>query len=150
MPHMNIMQKEVKSLCKTEDENLIKVNDSKTKVMLFNSLKKTDCEPLLVTPNGDYLEYVSETKLLGTILTEDLKTIKNTQHMVKKAYKRMWLIRRLAKLTTDKQELKETYCTQIRPIVELAVPYWGTRITRHEATILERVQKTAVHIIYGD
>ena len=62
----------------------------------------------------------------------------------------MWLIRRLAKLTTDKQELKETYCTQIRPIVELAVPYWGTRITRHEATILERVQKTALHIIYGE
>ena len=84
MPHMNIMQKEVKSLCKTEDENLIKVNDSKTKVMLFNSLKKTDCETLLVTPNGNYLEYVSESKLLGTILTEGLKAIKNTQHMVKK------------------------------------------------------------------
>ena len=61
----------------------------------------------------------------------------------------MWLLRRLAKLTTDEQELKETYSTQIRPLVELAVPYWGTRITRYEATILERVQKTALHIIYG-
>ena len=53
----------------------------------------------------------------------------------------MWLIQRLAKLTTDKQELKETYCTQIRPIVELAVPYWGTRITRLEATILKEEEK---------
>jgi hypothetical protein len=62
----------------------------------------------------------------------------------------MWLIRRLAKLTTNNQELKETYCTQIRPIVELAVPYWGNRITRLEANILEGVQKTALRIIYGE
>ena len=87
---------------------------------------------------------------MGTILTEDLKTFKNTKYMVDKAYKRMWLLRRLANLTSDLQELQETYCKQIRPLVELAVPYWGTRITQYEATLLERVQKTALHIIYGD
>ena len=70
--------------------------------------------------------------------------------MVDKAYKRMWLLRQLANLTSDLQELQETYCKQIRQIVELAVPYWGTRITQYEATLLERVQKTALHIIYGD
>ena len=118
--------------------------------MIFNSSRKTDVEPLVKTPNGEDLEYVCETKLLGTILTDDLKTIKNTQHMVVKANKRMWLLRRLASLTTDKHELLETYCKQIRPIVELAVPYWGTRITKHEAILLERIQKTALHIIYGE
>jgi hypothetical protein len=112
--------------------------------------KKTDFEPFVPTPNGDDLEYVTETKLLGTILTEDLKTFKNTKYMVDKAYKRMWLLRRLANLTSDLQELQETYCKQIRPILELAVPYWGTRITQYEANLLERVQKTALHIIYGD
>ena len=70
--------------------------------------------------------------------------------MVTKAYKRMWLLRRLAKLISDRQELQETYVKQIRPLVELAVPYWGTRITKHEATLIERVQKTALHIIFGD
>ena len=70
--------------------------------------------------------------------------------MVAKTYKRMWVLRRLAHLTSDRQELVETYCKQIRPLVELAVPYWGTRITKYESNLLERVQKTALHIIYGD
>ena len=51
---------------------------------------------------------------------------------------------------TNKSELLETYCKQIRPLVELAVLYWGNRVTKHEVTILERVQKTALHIIYGE
>ena len=148
--HMNRMHEEVALLYERAEQNYMKVNCSKTKVMLFNSAIKTDFEPLVATPNGEHLDYVSETKLLGTILTEDLKTIKNTKHMVTKAYKRMWLLRRLAKLTSDRQELQETYVKQIRPLVELAVPYWGTRITKHEATLIERVQKTALHIIFGD
>ena len=51
---------------------------------------------------------------------------------------------------TNKSELLETYCKQIRPLVKLAVPYWGNRVTKHEVTILERVQKTALHIIDGE
>ena len=69
--------------------------------------------------------------------------------MVAKTYKIMWVLRRLAHLTSDRQELVETYCKQIRPLVELAVPYQGTRITKYESNLLERVQKTALHIIYG-
>ena len=60
------------------------------------------------------------------------------------------VLRRLAHLTSDRQELVETYCKQIRPLVELAVPYQGTRITKYESNLLERVQKNALHIIYGD
>ena len=67
----------------------MKVNCSKTKILLFNAAKKTDFEPLVPIPNGDDIEYVTETKILGMILTEDLKTFKNTKYMVDKAYKRM-------------------------------------------------------------
>ena len=42
--------------------------------MNLNSSRKTDVEPLVATPNGEDLDYVCETKLLGTILTDDLKT----------------------------------------------------------------------------
>ena len=37
--------------------------------------------------------------------------------MVDKAYKRMWLLRPLANLTSDLQELQETYCKQINLIL---------------------------------
>ena len=52
----------------------MKVNCSKTKILLFNDAKKTEFEPLVPTPNG-YREYV----------TEDLKTFKNTKYMVDRA-----------------------------------------------------------------
>ena len=75
-PHMNRMHKEVDSLYEIANQNLMKVNGSKTKVMLFNTSRKTDFEPLVAVPDGEHLEYVSETKLLGTKLTEDLKISK--------------------------------------------------------------------------
>ena len=70
---MNRMHDEVATLYSIANKNKMKVNDSKTKTMLFNSSKKTDFEPILETPEGKHLDYVCETKLLGTILTEDLK-----------------------------------------------------------------------------
>ena len=41
-PHMNRMHNEVDSLYEVANKNLMKVNGSKTKVMLFNSSRKTD------------------------------------------------------------------------------------------------------------
>ena len=73
---MNRMHDKVATLYNTANKNHMKVNDSKTKTMVFNSSKKTDFEPVIETPEGKHLEYVCETKLLGTILTEDIKTIK--------------------------------------------------------------------------
>ena len=51
--HMNRMHEEAHSLFKTAEDNLMKVNGTKTKVMLFNSSMKTDFEPLTKTPNGE-------------------------------------------------------------------------------------------------
>ena len=60
---------------------------------------------MVATPNGERLEYLSETKLLGKILTKDSKAYNTTKHMAAKTYKRMRLLRRSAKLTSDRQEL---------------------------------------------
>ena len=72
-PHTNKMHEEVTSIYNIALKNHMEVNSEKTKKILFNSSRKTDFEPLVATPNGENLEYVSETKLLGTILTDDLK-----------------------------------------------------------------------------
>ena len=38
----------------------------------------------------------------------------------------------------------------IRSVCEFAVPYWGSMITDAEAKRLERIQRTALHVILGD
>ena len=117
---------------------------------MFNTGRNVDCEPLIDICDGKTLDYVAEIKLLGVILSEDLTTKKNTEYMVKKAYKKMWMIRRLVGLGCDRKELIDTYCKQIRPIMEFAVPVWATRITNYEERLIERTQKTALHIIWGN
>ena len=73
----------------------------------------------------------------------------NTEQMVKKAYKRLWIIRRLKSLGAAKSELVDIYEKQVRCVLELAVPAWHGSITQKERVIIERVQKCAVHIILG-
>ena len=58
-------------------------NENKSKIMIFNFTKKYQFSSRLSIENQN-LETVSETKLLGTIITDDLKWNKNTALIVKK------------------------------------------------------------------
>ena len=70
--------------------------------------------------------------------------------MVKKANKRLWIIRRLKYLGAKDSDLVDVYIKQIRSLMELAVPVWHSGITKAEQIEIERIQKSAAHIILGD
>ena len=78
-----------------------------------------------------------------------MKWKSNTEHMIKKANKRLWIIRRLRNLGANQENLVEVYILQVRCILELAVPAWQGSLTLAEKQDLERVQKTTCHIILG-
>lgn len=80
-------------------------------------------------------------------MRSDLKWSSNTLHMTGKAYQRLWILRRLKNLRAEVPDLKEVYIKQIRPLIEYAVPVWGSSITRNEILDIERVQKSALKII---
>ena len=65
--------------------NLSKLNVEKSKIMVFNFNDNFQFATRLYL-EGEILETVSETKLLGLIVTSDLKWHKNTEMLVKKAY----------------------------------------------------------------
>ena len=69
----------------------LKINGNKTKTMIFNFTRNYNFSTSLKIKNVD-LETVSETKLLGTILTNDLKWERNTAAIEKKADARMELL----------------------------------------------------------
>ena len=74
--------------------NEMKINQKKTKLMLFNTSTKYDFHPEMEV-NGDVIEVVSKMKLLGVIVTDNLKWYENTSSITKKAFCQMWIIRRL-------------------------------------------------------
>ena len=70
--------------------------------------------------------------------------------MVKKASKRLWILRRLKQLRASTHDLVDVYIKQIRCILELVAPAWLGGISQAEKLDLERVQKCAAHIILGN
>ena len=123
------------------------VNEKKTKTIIFNRSRNIDIEPNLVAPDGKIIEYVDKAKLLGVVINSKMNTWDNTENIEKKAYKRMWILKRLASLGCSKEDLTMTYIRQIRSVCEFAAPYWGPMMTKDESRRLERIQHTALHII---
>ena len=55
------------------------------------------------------LELVEQFKLLGVVITSDLKWDENTDYITKKAFSRLWLLRRLKKLGASRKALLDIY-----------------------------------------
>ena len=146
----NPSQAALTDLYKVANDNQMLVNSKKTKTMLFTRSNSTTIEPYLEAPDGTKIAYTRKSKLLGVVITDDLKTIENTKQIETKAYKRIWILRRLASLGCPLQDLITVYTRQVRSVCEFAVPYWATRITKNEDHRIERIQRTALHVIMGD
>ena len=88
-------------------------------------------------------------KLVGYMLRSDLKTSSNTKYIVRKAYGRLWLLRRLKKLGANQSELLDVLRKQVLSGLTLAVPYWNSLLPKKEVIQLERVLKTSLRIALG-
>ena len=67
-------------------------------------------------------QLVDEKKLLGLIIRSDLKWVSNTENMVNKANKRLWILRRLKYLGAQGIDLDDIQTMQIKSVLEFAVP----------------------------
>ena len=147
---LNKLQDDLEKLVSFSTDHDMKINSLKSSAMIFNKSRKYDFSPVLsVSESGDTLDIVESYKLLGVIVRSDLKWIDNTAYICKKAYSRLWLIRRLKSIGASRDELIDVYQKQVRPILELAVPAWHPALTQQESLQIERVQKCALHIILG-
>ena len=97
--------------------------------------------------NKKQLEVLEEIKLLGVLLSTDLKWRKNTDYITSKAYKKLWIIRRLKDKGMKTQDLIDIYNKQVRSVLEFAVPVWNSKLTKQQIKDIERVQKTFLYTI---
>ena len=126
----------------------MRIHFKKTKAIVFNPCYSVDFSPEITLGLND-LEVVDEVRLLGLVIRSDLKWVSNTDSMVSKANKRIWIVRRLKYLGAEVGDLLEVYIKQIRSVLELAVPAWHGAITLAEQFDIERIQKSVAHIILG-
>ena len=113
----------------------MKLNIRKTKNMLFNFSKKHQFSTKLSLMNED-IEMVQETKLLGTVITDQITWDRNTEELTKKALKRMQLLNAAPAFTSNRKDLKDIYLTFIRSIVEQSAVVWHSGLSKRNKTRL--------------
>ena len=116
--------------------------------MVFNFTENFKFSPRLFI-QGELLQVIEKTRLLGTIITSDLRWEQNTSHIVKKANARMELLRRVASFGAKVEDLKTIYILFVRSQLEQSAVVWSSSLTGQNKADLERVQRSALKIILG-
>ena len=74
-------------------DNLMRINEAKTALMLFNTSRNFDFPPELLLPSSaNFLDVIECTKLLGIKLTTDLKWSEHTTYIHKRAMSKLWML----------------------------------------------------------
>ena len=139
-------QETLNKIVEWTSDNKMKLNKKKTEVMIFNFTRDYQFSTRLYVEDS-LLEIVNQTKLLGTIISSDLKWQSNTDMLVKKAYQRMVILHKLHSFKMPVCELVNIYILYLRSILEQSCQVWHFAITEEENNELERVQKVACRVI---
>ena len=142
----NMLQHQVDNFCSFISENKLVANARKCKTMKFNFSKKHDF-PLEIMMGQDILQEVNQMKLLGVIISTDLKWQRNTEYIVRKAMSRIWILRRMKQLGVGEATLADYWAKEGRSLLELAVPLWHSGLSVRQTAAIERCQRVAVAAI---
>ena len=124
----------------------MKLNEQKTKIIIFNFTNNYQFSTRLYLRN-ELLEIVPSTKLLGTVVTQDLTWWENTNYLTKKGYQRLQILKKLYEFNVPKKDLVLIYTLYVRSILEFNCCVWHFNINKAQEEELERVQKVACKII---
>ena len=86
------------------------------------------------------IESVKSAKLLGGIISSDLKWSEYVDYIVGKARKILYYIRRLKRAGLSESELVRIFLSLIRPICEYACPVWCTSLSKELSNNIESIQ----------
>ncbi|XP_034070999.1 uncharacterized protein LOC117545361 [Gymnodraco acuticeps] len=127
--------------------NNLALNTKKTKEVIVDFRRNKDGTHSPVHLSGEEVERVTSFKFLGVHISEDLSWTTNTSALVKKAHKRIFFLRKLAKLRLSSQVLMNLYRCTIESILSTCISVWYGNCTVKDKKSLQRVVKIAQRII---
>ena len=142
------MQPVIDAIHTQSAERRFTLNEDKCKEMRIQFSKtETQCSPLTI--NSKELELVRKVKVLGIIISNDLKWNCHVDYVIKKASKRMYFLRQLKRANVSTTDMVNFYCTCIRSVVEYASSVFHYALPKYLSDDIERIQKRALSIIFG-
>ena len=95
------------------------------------------------------IQQVSETHLLGVAIQDNLSWEANTQQLIRRAYSRLVILRKLVEFNIPIPDMINIYILFVRSIIEQSSVVWSSSLTLDQEASFERVQKIALRIIFG-
>ena len=71
------------------------------------------------------------------MISDKLRWDSHVNYMLKKAYKKIWLLRRLKLLKLDSDILLDFYCKEVRSVLEFGAPVWHSGLTKCQTKLRE-------------
>ncbi len=142
-------REEVSTLTKWCQENHLSLNIDKTKELVVD-YRRQSREHTPITIDKTPVERVSSFKFLGVHITEDLTWSAHTDAVLKKAHQHLFFLRRLRKFGTSPRILRSFYTCTVESILTGCITAWFGNSTAGNRRALERVVRTACHIVGGE
>ena len=140
------MQETLNWLSQWCDKNFMSINASRiVEIRIDFGRTKTQVPQLQL--HDSVIEIAQSAKLLGVIISQDLKWDKHADHIHTKVSQRLHYLRTLRRSGLTQVQLRQVYTTLIRPVLEYACPVWSTGLSDESKELLETIQKRACRII---
>ena len=137
---------DIETIATNKDKMII--NELKCNIINFNFSQK-NVVPQNLKLNDNVIESVKRIKLLGVIITDNLKWEENTSLICSKVESKFYILSKLKSFGLNTEELINIWKTMIRPITEYACPLWHSALSEAEIKQIEDLQKTALGMILG-
>ena len=124
------------------------INEKKCHIITFN-FSANNTPPQNLSLNQNLINSVDNLKLLGVMISKDLKWNENTSLICDKVNRKYYILNRLKNFGFSKEELIIAWNTILRPVTEYAAPLWHSGLSKAENRSLEALQKKALGIIFG-
>ena len=113
---ISLLNVAVKDIHKFSIKHNMKLNPKKCKEMLINFMQNDNFTTRPIVLGNNTVECVTTYKLLGIIISNDLKWNEHINYISKKASKRLYSLRILKKVDVGRERILKVYVTTIIPI----------------------------------
>jgi hypothetical protein len=142
------LQLEWDAICKWSADSMLPINFKKTCILDIITKKGLTLKRIS-SPDNTLLDVVHNTKLLGVVVSDNLKWDEHIQYCVTKASKSIYILIILKSMGVDQHHLWQAYCAFTRSILTYAYPVYCNVPQRLYAK-LQKVESRAKRIIGSD
>ena len=141
---LDLVVREIHDYC---IDHKMKLNPKKCKEMFVNFMNNTNTVMRAVCISDQVVERVKTYKLLGVIISDDLKWNSHVDHVIAKSSKRLYALRLLKRADVNSEDILKVYLCNIRSVLEYAVQVWQD-IPAYLSDAIESIQRRALRIVF--